>query len=91
MKYIRSYESGPLINDYVAVKETSPKYKVAKNKIYQITHWNSEEYFLSDVFNLSGLDAYTNIGWVKWGEVRHLNDKELKKLDIILNAKKYNI
>jgi hypothetical protein len=99
MKYIRSYESdigwvkwkdvkkdNPVINDYVAVKETSPNYLKAKNKIYQITLWDSEAFYLSDLFNVGG-----NIGWVKWGEVRHLNNKELKKLDLIQNSNKFNI
>lgn len=88
MKYIKTFEANyhPVINDYVAVRETSPKYKMAKNKIYQITLWNSENYFLSDLF-----DIKDNIGWVSWGEVRHLNDKELKKLDLLQNVRKYNL
>ena len=90
MKYIKTYEREfwPKIDEYVVVRETSPLYLKYKNKIFQITLWNSEQYYLSDVFNLNnGVD----IGWLDWGEVRHLNDKELKKLDLLQNVRKYNL
>ena len=77
----------PKIHDYVAVRETSPKYKISKNKIYQITLWNSAYYYLSDVFDLNNID----VGWIDWGEVRFLNKKELKRLDILKNVDKYNL
>jgi hypothetical protein len=89
MKYIKTHEDfWPKIDEYVAVRDTSPRYVRAKNKIFQITLWNSEEYFLSDVLNLNnGVD----IGWIKWIEVRHLNNRELKKLDLLQTVRKYNL
>jgi hypothetical protein len=87
MKYIKTYEYNQpsIINDYVVIRKDSPFYQKSKSPIiYKISLWNSEEYYLRNIYN----NALTV---VKWKDVRYLNDKELKKLDLLLNINKYNL
>lgn len=92
MKYIKLLENfgpvlkRPVLYDYVKIKNDSPFYAVSKNRVFQITLWNSEDYYLTDTL-LIGKDP----GWTPWGECRFLTKSEMKDLEMELDVKKYNL
>lgn len=76
----------PVQYDYVKVKDDSPFRELAKKRFFQITLWNSEDYFLKDIFEVG-----KDLGWLAWHHCRLLTDSEKKELEFKLDAKKYNL
>lgn len=90
MKYIKTYERDIYdlnVNTYVKIKDSSPFFELANNRIFKIQRKDNAFFFL--------LDIYGNIpdvmSEISKPNVRLLTAEEQKELNILLSQNKYNL
>lgn len=89
MKHLKHHENYIFdlkVNQYVKIRNSSPFYERAKNRIFKIDRKDNAFFFLKDIYG-----NYTDISEISKPNVRLLTPEEYKELEILLSQNKFNL
>ena len=91
MKYINYFKRDKFdldVNQYVKIRNSSPFYELAKDRIFKIDRKDKICFYLKDMYG-----NYPDITFseISKPNVRQLTSEEHKELEILLSTNKYNL